>query len=1364
VKKHLQKWTVFLIIFAMLFGMVSAFANEAEIEEYPCLYEAYEYPAENTEEENKDEEEEEEEKEEDDDDNIDENPIEELLIAISGGPIMVTSRSMDYIASMGMGWNLGNTLDGRGGGSTVSGWETSWGNPVTTQALIQSIANRGFGHTRIPFTIDDRVTDRGAAIPDNELRFVITPEWLARYLEIVQWAYNANLYVIINIHHDSWIWLGREPHNWRGDTNAPQYRRFRDHWTEIAEAFAHFGDRVSFETINEPHFYGNAIEQQAMLDTLNQAAFDIIRATPGNENRIIHIPTVWTGVEANRTGATRDFIATLNDENIVAHVHYYGPWLFGSNLGVTMIDESLDESGVGGQTTRTSAMETFQSLHNHFISEGIGINIGEWGVLAYDSGDDIMQRGEELKYYELIKHLASEIGANLTFWDNGAFIDRRSNDYRWHQPRIGEMLEASMRGERSSYATGLDTLYFQAPVSANVNIPLTLNGNTFVGIQGLTQGTDFTFANDTVTLTQTFVNNRFNAMGNDYGIFATLVMQFNNGADWHQFLVRNSTPEYNSASGTRGGISIPLDLNGNHVRRISASQSGTRVGGSQLWWPFLHNGEAFRVNYATEHLVLLSNFFSGTSIQQGEVILRVEMFDGQILEIALDVHGTGSTALVEVGDPNAPVNTPVTIASIAYYFTVAGVDGEAGPLQFNITADGWQDFHPQIPAINGEHTATANWSPRAGIINLGFFTVIPNTDITVTVDKIVINGDIELTFETPQVLILADGGNNGLPHRWLGLANDTVIASSDDGIHVMLFRHFGDPSNDGLLMLYELAPAGPPAPVITPIRILTYHLTVAGATGSSPYQINYTTAPWVGRSFIIPAENGLQSVTADFGINGVAGLYNMGYVPTGDPLPAGVTIVWDRITVNEFDMNVVNPITLGGGVRDLPNRWDGTPGDTIIAITANGQAWLAFDPVTELFMLYVLENPPNNDCDGDCGCDDNDCTYDNCNCPVITLLDNANLAILRAGNTNVLSAASTNAGANVNVSNATTSVTITAIPACDEASVEITVSGSATIAGNVVSGLPVGRITITVTVTAEDSTTKTYTIIVNRASASVSTDPTQPSPPQPPLPPPPAQTITVETAGIITQVGVDVENGAATLHMPSGIVSSIINNTDGHVTFNLTDLDDATTVVIPGLAWNSFATANRDIHLEFHFADGIVIFDSAAVYYINNVVSSNRAITVTLEVDGETYRLSIYAGSVAVIDPEGEITVVIDTTDEDPIPPIPPPVIRFTVGVMAGDAAPFIDPAYDRLMLPLRAVMELLGAEVEWVEATQTVIITKGDTVILLQVGEPLPNGMGNPYHDTQSDRVFVPARYVAETLGADVEWDEATQTAYIFK
>ena len=95
------------------------------------------------------------------------------------------------------------------------------------------------------------------------------------------------------------------------------------------------------------------------------------------------------------------------------------------------------------------------------------------------------------------------------------------------------------------------------------------------------------------------------------------------------------------------------------------------------------------------------------------------------------------------------------------------------------------------------------------------------------------------------------------------------------------------------------------------------------------------------------------------------------------------------------------------------------------------------------------------------------------------------------------------------------------------------------------------------------------------------------------------------------------------------------------------------------------------------------------------------------------------------------------------------------------DAAPFIDPQYSRTMVPLRIVAEALGADVNWIRETRTVIITGNGRTLSLQVDTTLPDGMGMPA--IVHDRTFVPIAYVAQMLGAHVRWDRENRAVYIY-
>lgn len=103
--------------------------------------------------------------------------------------------------------------------------------------------------------------------------------------------------------------------------------------------------------------------------------------------------------------------------------------------------------------------------------------------------------------------------------------------------------------------------------------------------------------------------------------------------------------------------------------------------------------------------------------------------------------------------------------------------------------------------------------------------------------------------------------------------------------------------------------------------------------------------------------------------------------------------------------------------------------------------------------------------------------------------------------------------------------------------------------------------------------------------------------------------------------------------------------------------------------------------------------------------------------------------------------------------------------VKANDVAPII--RNERTMLPARFVAENLGATVSWNQSEQQVIITKGDIKIVLTIGFPyaIVNGEYEKIDCApfiENERTYTPVRLIAESLGARVDWDGSTQSVII--
>ena len=133
----------------------------------------------------------------------------------------------------------------------------------------------------------------------------------------------------------------------------------------------------------------------------------------------------------------------------------------------------------------------------------------------------------------------------------------------------------------------------------------------------------------------------------------------------------------------------------------------------------------------------------------------------------------------------------------------------------------------------------------------------------------------------------------------------------------------------------------------------------------------------------------------------------------------------------------------------------------------------------------------------------------------------------------------------------------------------------------------------------------------------------------------------------------------------------------------------------------------------------------------------------------------------------------------------PPTVITLTIGdvnatvngkSVVNDVAPMV--INDRTMLPIRFIAEALGATVGWDEGSQKVSVKSTNAHISIKIGEksaevavkktpdymPIESVKLDSPAFIENDRTYLPLRFVAENLGAEVQWDGATQTITITK
>ena len=136
---------------------------------------------------------------------------------------------------------------------------------------------------------------------------------------------------------------------------------------------------------------------------------------------------------------------------------------------------------------------------------------------------------------------------------------------------------------------------------------------------------------------------------------------------------------------------------------------------------------------------------------------------------------------------------------------------------------------------------------------------------------------------------------------------------------------------------------------------------------------------------------------------------------------------------------------------------------------------------------------------------------------------------------------------------------------------------------------------------------------------------------------------------------------------------------------------------------------------------------------------------------------AMWRSTVAPAAPVASVEIAEETVDE-PIPQTD--VIRFAIGYEFA-RAPFVG-ADNRVMVPLRSVADSIGAQVSWNSATRTVSITLDGATHTLTIDAPLAGGIGTAV--IINNHAFVPMYYLTEVLGVALYWNESTQAVYILQ
>lgn len=384
---------------------------------------------------------------------------------VDNGVMREDLTALEATRLMGNGINLGNTLeacDNNVGIKTNAplSYETYWGQPKTTQAMIDGMKAAGFDTIRIPVAWMTNATHL------YEGDYTIDAGYMDRVEEVVRYARKAGMYVIINDHWDGgWYGMfGSES----AETRALAMEAYKGMWQQIAERFRDYSDYLIFESANEelggrfdensPLYCSDSVvtyltddERYALTNEINQTFVDVVRATGGNNaTRFLLIAGYSTNIDQtcdDRFQMPKDIV----DSKLMVSVHYYDPW---SYCGAS----SAASATKWGKVSDYEYLDQQLAKMTKFTEAGYGVVIGEYGALPSSDG----LKDNTLAYHTAFLDACTKYNLTNCLWDCSGLYKRVSQTF------ADDDILAMYQEKRQANEEGQDYADVQAAAAAEI--------------------------------------------------------------------------------------------------------------------------------------------------------------------------------------------------------------------------------------------------------------------------------------------------------------------------------------------------------------------------------------------------------------------------------------------------------------------------------------------------------------------------------------------------------------------------------------------------------------------------------------------------------------------------------------------------------------------------------------------------------------------------------------------------------------------------------------------------------------------------------------------------------------------------------
>ena len=311
----------------------------------------------------------------------------------------------------------------------------------------------------------------------------IDETWMNRIYEVVGFAHNAGLNVIINTHHDenhgvsnSYQWLDIKNAVNNSSLNTAIKAEIKAVWTQIAQKFNDCGDWLIMEGFNEINdggwgwsddFRKDPSRQCNILNEWNQVFVDAVRATGGNN------ATRWLGVPSYAANPEFSKYLKLPSDpagRLMVSVHFYDPSDY--TIGKAQYSDWGHTGAVGKKASggdEDHVQEIFGMLSDRYVNKNIPCYLGEFGC-SMRSKSDSRAWAFYLYYMEYVVKAAKTFGLPCFVWDNGGsdagqeqhgYIHHGTGNYLGNGGEVVAVMRKAWTNGNESYT--LQSVFNSAP-------------------------------------------------------------------------------------------------------------------------------------------------------------------------------------------------------------------------------------------------------------------------------------------------------------------------------------------------------------------------------------------------------------------------------------------------------------------------------------------------------------------------------------------------------------------------------------------------------------------------------------------------------------------------------------------------------------------------------------------------------------------------------------------------------------------------------------------------------------------------------------------------------------------------------------